>query len=569
MINHKTNKTRKTIILILKIIWTIALIYGEWYEFYNSVNKCEWPSIPPLESDLDENRVRFNVLIIADPQLPSIKYSYPKRSLLLRYISLQVIYQFIRKSWRFVIHNTKPDAIVFLGDLLDGGVATTNEKEYEGLVNRFRSTFPIPNTINQTNRVIYLAGNHDLGLKPSINLIDSNLAKQRFIKNWSNNDKLSGLIEWGNHTIIWIDSIGLIEQEKEEEKVVESFIKDLNGPEMLLPKVLFSHIPLWRPEETNCGIERESKRVIKQGKGINYQNEIPEKVTKLVLEKIEPTIIFSGDDHDYCDIIHTLPSKSYANPTLSIHEISVKSFSMGMGILNPGYQLLTLSNPTRYSKLPEEQTTFESSCLLPNQIKIYTKLYLPLFIISLIIIILPSFIEKKSVKKLRQKQARTNGLPIHRKNLSRNKFNFKNKNVLTDSSSENENKSDEETLTNKLISQHSRRSDSMSINLEQLDELNSPTLSYHSPIDSGHEDDSHPSYTRRLTSKRPALPSKHSNNHNRSNGLLSSIFGRRRVNKWTNKSSRSFTSYRILKELWSLSSLIFLIYGIIWFWFWW
>ncbi|EGF97450.1 uncharacterized protein MELLADRAFT_114338, partial [Melampsora larici-populina 98AG31] len=585
-------------ISILRFIWILTLIYSEWFQFYNQISSCQWPSIPSDESQPDIIPNQFNLLIIADPQLPSIPYSYPTRSYLLQFISIQIINQFIRKSWRLLIRIRKPDAIVFLGDLLDAGVATTDQSEYQSYLDTFRHTFPIPNSLSESNRIIYLAGNHDLGLAPWTNSTNSNLVRERFVRNFQPGS-LSGHLEWGNHSIVWIDSIGLIEEDKQskkngdqsdQEKVVgpvKSFIEKLNGPDTLLPKVLFTHVPLWRSEGTSCGSLRESRREIHQGSGKNYQNEISEELSKFVLEKIQPTIVFS------------------------------QSFSMGMGIQRPGYQLLSLSNPSRFDKLPEKDSTFETSCLLPNQIKSYTHLYVPLFLISLLMIFgMPIWNVMTSHRSGRiRQQAKTNGLPIHhrhRKSLSRTlMFTKKPMSVGSDSQSGSLSLAGErESYPSGLLFQEGGL-------ISHPNGFNSPSsvISYHSPVDSGHEDDriSHPlpnfqnyhsgstnlnefnGSAQRNSGKRPCLPSRYSNSSNsdfhqlgtRRNRsceilfkLLSIFIGKKRVERLRSsrrgsrsgggsRSRRKGEMAKAWSQFWSLVWMIGLVYGLIWCWYWW
>jgi hypothetical protein len=62
--------------------------------------------------------------------------------------------------------------------------------------------------------------------------------------------------------------------------------------------------------------------------------------------------------------------------------VTVKSFSMAMGVRKPGFQLLTLSSghgDSSYADVP---------CLLPDQLGIYLNLYVPLIIFSLLILAL-------------------------------------------------------------------------------------------------------------------------------------------------------------------------------------
>ncbi|PLW10289.1 hypothetical protein PCASD_24895 [Puccinia coronata f. sp. avenae] len=546
--SSSSSSSRLSSLIVLRTLWSITLIGAEWIHFQRTVSHCEWPTTKQAEAEAQV----FHLLIIADPQLPTSEYSYPGRLAPLRWLSIKIIHQFIRKSWRLLIRNTNPHAIIFLGDLLDGGIATIDQAKFRAYVHRFFHTFPIPpnisnsTTLNHSPRLIYLVGNHDVGLYPSTSRERSQQARQRFINTWPPG-ALNGHIEWGNHTAIWIDALSLIEEYKrkaagllaegEPEGEVTQFIKQLSGADMLLPKILFTHVPLWRPEGTSCGPLRESKREIHQGLGFNYQNEIPEEPSKMILEKIQPSLIFSGDDHDYCEVVHTLPSTSLANPSpLSIHEISVKSFSMGMGVHQPGYHLLSLSNPARFGRAPDEQTTFHRPCLLPDQIRIYTHVYLPLLVVSLVVLFggpVYRLVKSSTAAAASRRQAKTNGLPIHhrthrhRKSLSRTLMFSSHKPTTTTATSsttisgsisssecsssgdEGHNKSDEEPHAPRFISHRARRSASLGLGMgmgiglgiDHGDGFHSPTmsttgmLSYHSPVDSGHDDArfSHPS----------------------------------------------------------------------------
>jgi hypothetical protein len=56
------------------------------------------------------------------------------------------------------------------------------------------------------------------------------------------------------------------------------------------PVILFSHIPLYRPEGTDCGPLRE-RGTIRQGFGTGYQNILGQDATKFLLQKLKPSLI--------------------------------------------------------------------------------------------------------------------------------------------------------------------------------------------------------------------------------------------------------------------------------------
>jgi hypothetical protein len=94
----------------------------------------------------------------------------------------------------------------------------------------------------------------------------------------------------------------------------------------------------------------------------------------------------SGDDHDYCDYTHTgligdtivrevtVRFASHAHYSSSISRY-YRSFSMAMGVRRPGFQLLSLS--------PSPPSSRTTPCLLPDQIAVYLRIYVPLLLFSL------------------------------------------------------------------------------------------------------------------------------------------------------------------------------------------
>jgi hypothetical protein len=79
----------------------------------------------------------------------------------------------------------------------------------------------------------------------------------------------------------------------------------------------------------------------------------------------------SGDDHDYCEYIHTSQDRS-------ISEVTIKSLSIAMGIRQPGFQLLSLSS--------ERGTHAHQPCVLPDQVRIYSWVYAPLILATIVLV---------------------------------------------------------------------------------------------------------------------------------------------------------------------------------------
>ncbi len=79
----------------------------------------------------------------------------------------------------------------------------------------------------------------------------------------------------------------------------------------------------------------------------------------------------SGDDHDYCEYIHTSRQRR-------IPEVTIKSISIAMGIRQPGFQLLSLSS--------ESRTHAHQQCLLPDQVRVYSWVYAPLVLATIALV---------------------------------------------------------------------------------------------------------------------------------------------------------------------------------------
>ncbi|RYP59461.1 hypothetical protein DL769_008520 [Monosporascus sp. CRB-8-3] len=153
-----------------------------------------------------------------------------------------------------------------------------------------------------------------------------------------------------------------------------------------LPTILLTHVPLYRVPGTPCGPFREHwppakppqgqstpvipdhRNAISVSGGYQYQNVLSqEDSTKLVKQIGNVKHAFSGDDHDYCEVVHADKD--------DVHEITVKSFSMAMGVPTPGFQMVSLYNPVdgQGNPLPgsPEATLQTHLCLLPSQLSTY------------------------------------------------------------------------------------------------------------------------------------------------------------------------------------------------------
>ncbi|EPE24455.1 Metallo-dependent phosphatase [Glarea lozoyensis ATCC 20868] len=164
------------------------------------------------------------------------------------------------------------------------------------------------------------------------------------------------------------------------------------------PTFLLTHVPLYREPGKPCGPQREHwppatppkgetgpvvpdhRNAISISKGYQYQNVLSESDSIKVIASIgDVERVFSGDDHDYCEIVHP-ENKNKAR------EITVKAFSWAMGVRKPGFLMLSMWNPVDANGKPlhsspsghgssnqKPLTTETHLCLLPDQLSIFIR----------------------------------------------------------------------------------------------------------------------------------------------------------------------------------------------------
>ncbi|KAF3807503.1 Cell division control protein 1 [Colletotrichum gloeosporioides] len=178
-----------------------------------------------------------------------------------------------------------------------------------------------------------------------------------------------------------------------------------DGPDF--PTILLTHVPLYRDPGTPCGPYREHwppakpprgqkgpvipdhRNAISVSGGYQYQNVLDEDASVNLVKSVGNVVhVFSGDDHDYCEVVHS-PKKE------SVREITVKSMSMAMGVPTPGFLMVSLYNPVDANGKPlpgaPEKTLQTHLCLLPNQLATYAK-YVGFIFVSIVAISIRSFL---------------------------------------------------------------------------------------------------------------------------------------------------------------------------------
>ena len=176
-----------------------------------------------------------------------------------------------------------------------------------------------------------------------------------------------------------------------------------------MPTILLTHVPLFRNEGTPCGpwrehwppsrtstgtdlVQSDNANAISIRGGYQYQNVLHPQITKELIEKVgNVEHVFSGDDHDYCEVVH----QGFTSRGGGVREITVKSLSWAMGVRRPGFLMVSLWNPvdehgqpidTPAPGLEASSGTLQSNlCLLPDQLSIFIRYGILLAITSLIL----------------------------------------------------------------------------------------------------------------------------------------------------------------------------------------
>ncbi|KTW28638.1 uncharacterized protein T551_02488 [Pneumocystis jirovecii RU7] len=371
------------------------------------VNHCMWSQWENWENGAHP----YRVALIGDPQLVD-KGTY-NRSFILTALTNFYTDKYMKRNWKYLNNQLHPQSLIFLGDLLDGGrdlemkkyrISTLEEqkilkktrwiKEYR----RFDDVFFQPPGVKVIST---LPGNHDIGFSDGVTLKRLNRFRAYF-------GESSSSYTIGNHTFVLLDTISLSNTVNAQvSKYTKQLLEDLKRTyNQDYPRILLSHVPLFRPANTPCGPNREKNTSIKLERGFEYQNVILPNLSTIVLENVRPIAVFSGDDHDFCEVKHTV----YKYDTTVI-ERSIKSFSMAMGIRQPGVQLISLYNPS--GKKAYEQTFQTKMCLLPKQYSIFLY-YLMTFVITSFLLFMYRYIfMEKELQLPKTYTDRYNQLPRH------------------------------------------------------------------------------------------------------------------------------------------------------------
>lgn len=368
-----------------RLAWLLLLYYNESHVWRSAVKSCRRrmpvrkPSAAAKTGDGkdgaggDEETKR--VALIGDPQLVD-ENTYARRGLAMKLTQFYTDF-YMRRNYRHLRRILAPDLVVFTGDLFDGGREWGDDK-WEAELKRYRTVFPADEIAIDS-----LPGNHDIGMADGVR--PEILA--RFAAHFGSPSRV---VRAGAWDIVLLDTVSLSSTDKavaaEARKFLESLVRSTSflstSRSAKRPRMLVTHVPLYRPPDGPCGPLRESTQPILIQQGHQYQNVLVPSLSDEIWDKVKPDVVFAGDDHDYCDYRHEDRSRGVPPPASTssspghdksktgasqagskgVREINVKSFSWAMGIQHPGFQVVDLSPDGHYDT---------QLCRLPGQLPIF------------------------------------------------------------------------------------------------------------------------------------------------------------------------------------------------------
>ncbi|CAN6447434.1 unnamed protein product [Victoria cruziana] len=338
-------QTALRLTLFLCCIWTATILYGEMVAYLHPLWACSWPAI----GDLRDPDNLVHIAVLADPQLADrTSHGLSPKSGAFKAIKFYTDLYMLR-AFRKSVLPFEPQIIIFLGDHFDGGPYLTDKEWHDSLM-RFKHIFSLAGgPRNYKFDVHYLSGNHDIGysgfhfLNPKV--ID------RYEEGFGQRNYHFNI---GHVDFVAIDAQTLDgPTEGKETSRTWNFIKDISKDDQFQARILLTHIPLYRPDETPCGKHRSSP--------IINQN-----------------LVLSGHDHDQCTVTHVAKHGS-------VREDTVGTVSWQQGNLYPSFMLLSLHTMPPPNVSNSEDFVSTQLCFLPKQTLIYIW-YVILFVLTIFLL---------------------------------------------------------------------------------------------------------------------------------------------------------------------------------------
>ncbi|KJH53493.1 hypothetical protein DICVIV_00236 [Dictyocaulus viviparus] len=247
------------------------------------------------------------------------------------------------RSYKSAVYMLSPDAVFFLGDLMDEG-QWGDSSTFARYADRFESLF---STSSNEPEVHVLAGNHDLGFHYAISPYRVKWFQERFNRTVVDTVNIKG------HHFILVTSMALhgdgcrfcYEAEVELEKLAVELNCSIqkqchsNISSRFLPfrrPILLQHFPLFRPNDNECLRDDDFDYDDKTRNEIYRSGweALSQESTLFLIHKLQPRAVFNGHTHRGC-------KKRWIKP-IEFWEYTVNSFSWRNGN-RPSFLMATIT----------------------------------------------------------------------------------------------------------------------------------------------------------------------------------------------------------------------------------
>ncbi|KAJ9537643.1 hypothetical protein OSB04_030376 [Centaurea solstitialis] len=372
-LNRKTGMI-SNLTVFLCLIWATTILYGEKFAFrIPPYFTCSWPS-PSSPMDQVNN----------PPIMDRTSLHLAPKSLILEIVQFYTdIY--MRRAMLASIMPFKPDMVLFLVIILMAGLFFPMKiKRWQDSLNRFRHIFNLETLERNTNNQVYfISGNHDIGYTAYHSQMPEVISRYEKVFGSRNYRFTAGEVEFVAVDAQTLDG----HPQQNQTSAAWNFVNSVSRDSLSPPRVLLTHIPLYRQDWTSCGSQRSSpvinQRISRttEDQEIVYQNYLTEETTKKLLDSIKPVVVLSGHDHDQCTVTHVAEHGPVVEQTLG-------TISWQQGNLYPSFMLLTARKPTSSNNTSSPADAVSTHlCRLPAQTFIYIW-YLFLFVVTLVVVIL-------------------------------------------------------------------------------------------------------------------------------------------------------------------------------------
>jgi len=378
-----TGQARSAVALLV-LAWLPIVAWHEHVAFRATSASCAWPELEGTASASPDARVA----VIADPQVTdftSYRSFAPKGSWTLAAIE-RVSDAYQHRAFRLAVLPKRPERVLFLGDLLDGGWLTADDETFDATARRFERIFrwpgrdetrssdsPSSETDEHPKTHMSVHGNHDVGYASRAESFPEIRKRHESRFGVSNYVERVGGVDVVGVNAMALDGDPRSEAAKETWAFVDALsvqqnVSSRNRP----PRVLVTHLPLPKASYApgSCGESRFGPviqpRTRRTRRGVEYQDYLSDGSARRLLRATRPSLVLAGHDHDRCVASHEISgavfrargdgdgdgdgdatgrdgdATDHAGVTVSVTEITLGTFSWLMGNPKPSFALMTL-----------------------------------------------------------------------------------------------------------------------------------------------------------------------------------------------------------------------------------